>query len=166
MADDDITIRTATPADLAIVLRHRRAMFEEMGYTDRAALDRMQQNSERFFAVGLEDGTYRGWFAETAEGRVIAGGGVGLVPWPPHPRDDARPFRPMIFNVYTEPEYRRRGIARRLMDVMIEWCSREGYHVVDLHSSDQGRPLYLSMGFTPTSELRLTLRKGVAELGG
>ena len=166
MADvDDITIRPATPADLAIVLRHRRAMFEEMGYTDGAALDRMQQSSERFFAAGLEDGTYRGWFAETAEGRAIAGGGVGLVPWSPHPRD-ARPFRPMIFNVYAEPGYRRRGIARRLMEVMIEWCRQEGYQVVDLHSSDQGRPLYLSMGFTPTSELRLTLRKGVSELGG
>lgn len=156
MSDDDITVREATLADLPVILHQRHAMFEAMGYRDPAVLDTVERNSEPYFAKGFEEGWYRSWLAQTTDGRVIAGGGVSLVPWPPHPRD-GRPCRPMIHNVYTEPEYRRRGIARRLMQVMIDWCRAQGFVVVYLHSSDEGRPLYLSMGFETTSELRLKL---------
>lgn len=155
---DDIVIRAATLADLGRVLHHRRAMFEQMGYNDRTALDAMQRSAEPFFAAGLADGSYRGWLAEARDGHVVAGGGVGILPWPPHPHDP-KPCRATIFNVYTEPEYRRRGIARRLMGVMIEWCRQAGFAVVNLHASDDGRPLYLAMGFEPTTELRLALKQ-------
>jgi len=156
--NDDIAIRAATPADLRHVLHHRRAMFEEMGYKDRAALEAMEKNAEPFFAARLVDGSYLGWLAVTRAGRVVAGGGVGILAWPAHPRD-AKPFRATIFNVYTEPEYRLRGIARRLMEVMIDWCREAGFGVVNLHASDEGLPLYLSMGFEPTRELYLALKE-------
>jgi len=40
---------------------------------------------------------------------------------------------------------------------MIEWCRKEGFVNVQLHASDQGRPLYESLGFKPTSEMQLKL---------
>jgi hypothetical protein len=39
----------------------------------------------------------------------------------------------------------------------IESCRERGLSAVLLHASDAGRPLYESMGFTPTSEMRLVL---------
>ncbi len=59
----------------------------------------------------------RAWLA--AEGdRVVAGGAVIISPWPAHPYDlECR--RATILNVYTDPEYRRRGIARQLMQTII-----------------------------------------------
>ena len=63
--------------------------------------------------------------------------------------------------MYTDPEFRRQGIARRLMQTMIDWCRKEGFVRVDLHASDKGRPLYESLGFEPTNEMRLNLRKRV-----
>jgi GNAT superfamily N-acetyltransferase len=47
--------------------------------------------------------------------------------------------------MYTEPEHRRQGLARRLMDAMIAWCGREGYGTLYLHASDEGRALYASL---------------------
>ena len=38
-------MRTAAEDDLGVVLRHRRRMFEDMGYADAAALDRMVASS-------------------------------------------------------------------------------------------------------------------------
>jgi len=38
---------------------------------------------------------------------------------------------------------------------MLEWCREAGYKNVSLHASDEGRPLYESMGFVPTNEMRL-----------
>lgn len=154
---DDVTIREATLEDLAIILRHRCAMFEEMQYGDTATLDAMERESEGYLRTGLENGSYKGWLAKTSTGRIVAGGGIGLITWPATPRNP-QPLRPTIFNVYTEPEYRRLGLARRLMDVMIDWCRKEGFSAVHLHASEFGRPLYVSMGFEPTNEMRLTIK--------
>jgi predicted GNAT family acetyltransferase len=64
----------------------------------------------------------------------------------------------MIVNVYTEPDHRRRGLARRLMVTMLDWLRQEGYGTVSLHASDYGRALYESLGFRATNEMRLQLK--------
>jgi GNAT superfamily N-acetyltransferase len=149
-------IRPATERDLETILRHRRRMFEDMGFTDRHALDVMIAISTPLIGRGLADGTYRGWLAETSAGGVIAGAGVILLQFQPHPRDP-RPQRAWVVNMFTEPGHRRRGWARRLMNSVVEWCRAEGMHSLHLHASDEGRPLYESLGFKPTNEMRLEL---------
>jgi GNAT superfamily N-acetyltransferase len=101
-------------------------------------------------------GEYRGWLAVAADGRVAAGAGITIVPWPGGPRDTA-PRRGWIQNVYTEPEFRRRGLARLLVESVVNWCRTEGFHTVSLHASRDGRSLYESMGFRDTNEMRLIL---------
>jgi GNAT superfamily N-acetyltransferase len=151
----DIAIRTAKLADMPALIRHRRRMFEDMGEGDVATLDAMCKGAEEYFAKALKDGSYRGWLAEE-EGRIIGGGGIVISPWPASPLD-AQPRRAMILNIYTEPEYRRRGIARRLMQVILDWLRQEEFSTVALHASNEGRALYESLGFQPTNEMRLKL---------
>jgi GNAT superfamily N-acetyltransferase len=152
----DITIRPATPADIPEILRQRRAMYEDMNYNDASALDAMAKLSADFLAKALTDGSFHAWLALENEG-PIAGGAVIITPWPAHPYDlECR--RATILNVYTDREYRRRGIARQLLQTMIAWCKREGLARVTLHASDQGRNLYESLGFEPSNEMRLKLR--------
>ena len=59
-----------------------------------------------------------------------------------------------MLNVYTEAAHRRRGVARALMDVMLGWCRDRDISRVLLHASDEGRPLYETLGFLPTNEMR------------
>src|SRR5262245_8063565 len=134
-------------------------MFEVMGYRDRAALDAMSTASVDFLRARFEDGTYLGWLAVEPSGRVVAGGGIALLEFQPHPRDP-QTRRAWIINMFTEPEWRRRGLARRLMEEIVDWCRAEGLPSVSLHASDEGRALYESMGFEPTNEMRLSLRDG------
>jgi GNAT superfamily N-acetyltransferase len=131
-------------------------MYIDMGTADVHLLDVVEQASQAIFGEALRNGTYQSWFVE-ADGQVIAGGGVLLLAFQPGPREP-RPTRPFIVNVYTEAAYRRRGLARRLIEVMVEWCRAQGYAGVHLHASDDGRSLYESMGFLPTNEMRLPLR--------
>lgn len=49
--------------------------------------------------------------------------------------------------VLTHPEYRRRGLARRLMEHAIEYLEREGVEWIKLDATDMGRPLYERLGF-------------------
>lgn len=151
----DFVIREGRRDELAVVVYHRRRMFEEMGYTDVQQLAAMDQSSEEFFGQALEAGKYRAWLVEV-NGTVVAGGGVLILSFQPGPRDP-RPERPWIVNVFTEPAWRRKGLARVLMTEMVEWCRAEGFTVVSLHASDAGRPIYAGMGFRSTNEMRLRL---------
>jgi len=44
------------------------------------------------------------------------------------------------------------------MQFMIDWCREQGLAMVYLHATEDGRPLYESMGFEPTTEMRLKLK--------
>jgi GNAT superfamily N-acetyltransferase len=153
----DVLIRQAMPDDVPELLRHRQGMYEDMGYNDAEALSAMISTCEPYLAAALANGTLHAWLACARE-KVVAGGLVLVTPWPSHPYD-GQCRRATILNMYTDPSFRRQGIARRLMQSMIDWCRKEGFVHVTLHASDKGRPLYESLGFEATNEMRLDLRK-------
>ena len=153
---EQILIRPATIDDLSYILRHRCSMFRDMGSATEAELVGVAMVAEEFFRKAVPNGEYRGWLAVTQSGVVAGGAGITVVPWPGHPRETV-PRRGWIQNVYTEPEFRRRGLARQLVETVIDWCRAEGFHTVSLHASHDGRALYESMGFRPTNEMRLPL---------
>lgn len=157
MVKQDIIIREATLYDVPIILHHRRSMFEEMGYTDPDLLDKLVESARNTLVECMAEGSYRGWVAVTREGDIAAGGGIVIARWLSVPFD-LHPRRATILNMYTEPMYRRQGLARRLMNAMIDWCSCEGFGYVSLHASDDGRHLYETMGFKQTNEMRLMLK--------
>lgn len=152
----EIKIRRACLADLGHILLHRLAMFEEMGFREAEVLDRVEAISREYFTEALRAGTYLRWIAEDTNGQVIGGGGIVVADWPGFPGEN-HAKRAWILNMYTEPGARRHGVAKRLMEAMIEWCRSQGYGSVSLHASTAGRPIYESMGFRPTNEMSLKL---------
>jgi GNAT superfamily N-acetyltransferase len=156
MPPENILIREASVPDIPEILRQRRRMYEDIHHTDSALLDTVVSLSAAYLKTAVPDGSFRAWLA--ADGtRVVAGAAVLISPWPAHPYDlECR--RATILNVYTDPDYRRRGIARTLMQTIIDWCKLEGFVRVTLHASDEGRRLYESLGFEPSNEMRLNLR--------
>ncbi len=151
------TWRQATLEDIDTLVRHRHEMFREMGYLLR--LDDVTHASAAWFRRSIASGVYHAWLAVTGDGTVAAGGGITIVPWPPGPLDlgDRAAY---VYNVYTEPAHRRRGLARELMLRIHDWCRREGVHSVRLHASEAGRPLYASIGYKATNEMRIVLTAG------
>jgi len=79
-----------------------------------------------------------------------------LMDWPPHMIGHGI-RRGNILNVYTAEKFRRRGLARQLMDVEMQWCRENHVDTIILHASPDGRRLYESMGFTATNEMRIRL---------
>jgi GNAT superfamily N-acetyltransferase len=140
--------RPATADDADVLVHHRVAMFTDMGLTFDA--ETLARAYRAWLADVMPAGTYRGWLAETETGEVVAGGGITLLPWPPGPRylGDRLAF---VYNVYTEPAHRGRGLARRVMTEIHEWCRAEGVTSLALNASQAGEPLYTSMGYVVTS---------------
>ncbi len=52
-----------------------------------------------------------------------------------------------ILNVYTKPEYRRKGIAKKLIEILIAEAEKMQLDFVELKSTDSGYNLYKSVGF-------------------
>ena len=118
-------------------------------------LDGVAQASARYFAAAIPTGEFRAWVAE-AGGRVLASGGLVIHAIPPTPQALAG-REGYIMNLYTLPEWRRRGIARAIMQAILEHLRAEGVSLASLHATEMGRPLYVELGFRPTNELRLVL---------
>ncbi len=55
-----------------------------------------------------------------------------------------------VLNVYTRPEYRRKGYARELMKMLLAEAAKENITPVELKATDAGYPLYQSLGFQDT----------------
>ena len=153
---ESITLRRATLADAAAIAQHRRSMFRDMGHGDEKALNSMMARFLPWLERKMESGEYLAWLAVTIEGRVVAGAGLWLMDWPPHMRGSSA-LRGNILNVYTEPGFRRQGLARRLVATVLDWCKNNKIDVVILHASREGRPLYESMGFEASNEMRINL---------
>jgi GNAT superfamily N-acetyltransferase len=153
---DGLRTRQATVEDIPTLVRHRRLMFESMGFRDEAVNDEMSAIVTEQLAAWISCGDYRGWVMEAPEGRVVAGIGLRVIELPGSPRN-VRGRYSYLMSLYVEPECRRIGLARRLVEEMIEWSRAQGLSEVRLHASDQGRPLYERIGFVQTSEMRLLL---------
>ena len=60
--------------------------------------------------------------------------------------------RAHIMNVYTNADYRRRGIARQMITMLLDDARERGAGYVSLDATENGRPLYMSLGFAPNGE--------------
>jgi GNAT superfamily N-acetyltransferase len=131
-------------------------MFAEMGFRDTGVLDRVEGSSREYFSEAIRIGRYRGWLAEELNGQNVGGGGIVVADWPGYPGEN-HAERAWILNIYTEPEPRRCGVAKRLLEVMIEWCRTRRFSAVSPHASSAGRPLYEKVCFQQTNEMMLKL---------
>lgn len=150
-----LDIQPATLDHLDTLVHHRRAMFSDMGYRDQSVLDAMAAAFRPWLAARMHDREYLAWIAR-ADGQAAAGIGLWIMDWPPH-MIGAGARRGNILNVYTEPAFRRQGLARALMETALDWCRSNHLSVVILHASDDGRSLYDSLGFHASNEMRILL---------
>jgi GNAT superfamily N-acetyltransferase len=151
----DIQLRRATPDDAAAITLHRRRMFEDMGIR-HPGMDAMDAAFLPWVTERLASGAYEGWLACTPDGEVIGGAGLIFLVWIPT-FNNLEAQRPYILNVYVRPDFRRRGIAERLVRAILDEVKARGGARVWLHASEQGRPIYTRMGFALTNEMRIEI---------
>lgn len=81
---------------------------------------------------------------------IVSCGWLLLVEKPPSPRFP-HGRTGVLFNVYTKPERRHQGLASGVMRELMEYARTIELDVLELHATDDGYPLYLSLGFEDDS---------------
>lgn len=149
-------LRGATVRDLDLLVRHRRGMWEEIADFLRDELDAADAAYRRWARPRLRNGGLVGFVAETAAGVPAASACLWVMPSQPRPGWKGTRV-PYLLSMFTEPEFRRRGLATRILRASIRWARDRGYDHVLLHASVFGEPLYREWGFERSAEMRLVL---------
>jgi ribosomal protein S18 acetylase RimI-like enzyme len=147
-----IDVRAATAADAEELVRLRAVLFGEAtpgAWRAQALVD---------FQRKLVDGSLVAFVVEAGQPGRLAASAVGVVE-----ERIAGPSNPSgllgyVFNVATDPSYRRRGYSRACMQRLLAWYQRKNITRVDLMASPEGEPLYASLGFVRRTDpaMRLT----------
>jgi GNAT superfamily N-acetyltransferase len=152
-------VRLATPQDAATIAWHRARMFQDMGQISQSAFETLRTKARARIEEWLDRGEYLGWLA-SCDGKsevIIAGAGVCLqriLPRPLNPSAAGEGRQATIVNVFTEPEWRKRGLATLLLKEIIKWSRTENLDRLVLHASKEGRALYEKLGFVLNNEMR------------
>ena len=152
-----LSVRPVRDSDLDLIVRHRRKMFADNGHGTDVLIE-MTSAFQTWLGPRLASGAYFGWIVETEDGEPVAGLGMMVIDWPPHPRHPRQDCRGFITNVFVEPQRRGAGLARALMTIAVGEGRRRGVDLMVLHASPMGRPLYERMGWVDSSEMMLALR--------
>ena len=152
----EFKICLATIEDIELLTRHRVEMWKDIRPEFKEKAQAMEEATREWVKRKLSDGKLIGFIAKTRTGQVAGSGCIWL-------REDAprltstRLESPYLMSMYTEEDFRRTGVARMIVKCAIDWCRERGYVTIGLHASEAGAPLYGSLGFKPTTEMRLML---------
>ena len=138
----DITYRKLTESDLATFIAMRITQLREEGATeDTDLLEPLWDYYHRHMA----DGTFVSWLAIDGE-KIIGTSGMSFVEKPPYFSCPSGKIG-LLSSMYTDPGYRRRGIAKELLRRVVEEARSYGCGSVQITASDMGVLLYTDFGF-------------------
>lgn len=142
----ELQYRWAGPEDLELLVKIRLEVLRAAnGLPEDAQLPEVEAESRAYFHRALETGEALVDLVFTGEEFVAAGGVSFYRVMPTVHNPTGR--KAYIMNLYVHPAYRRRGIARRVLDRLVRAARDRGVDHITLEATAMGRPLYEAYGF-------------------
>lgn len=138
---DDIDILTETRIE---VLRAANKLSKDIDMSE------VKRESYNYYRKALSDGSHIAYLIFDGN-RFVGAGGVSffqVMPTYHNPSGN----KAYIMNMYTNPEYRRQGIAYKTLDMLIKDIKNKGITAISLEATDMGRPLYEKYGFVKMND--------------
>ena len=98
-----------------------------------------------YFTQSFKDDSFVAWVA-VIKGEIVATSGICFYETPPNAKSLSGKVG-YIQNMYTKKEYRRREIAKKLLENTVEEAKTRGCGKVILGATDMGRAMYEKFGF-------------------
>ncbi|PRY27516.1 GNAT family N-acetyltransferase [Pseudosporangium ferrugineum] len=153
-----IEARQGGPADAPELMRLRKVMIDSAG-GEPAPAGEWQDAGIAILGERLGDpaGPLAAFVVDRPDGPGLAACVVGAIDRRLPSPDNPGGLRGYVYNVATDPGYRRRGYSRACMTALIAWYARRGVDVIGLRASPDGEPLYASLGFRRTKDPAMRL---------
>ena len=98
-----------------------------------------------YYQRHMEEGTFVSWLAMDGD-KIIGTSGMSFVEKPPYFTCPSGRLG-LLSSMYTDPRYRRMGIAKELLHRVVEEARAYGCGAVHITASDMGVKLYTAYGF-------------------
>ena len=98
-----------------------------------------------YYLRHLSDGTFVSWLALDND-RIIGTSGMSIVEKPPYFGCPSGKIG-LLSSMFTDPSYRRKGIAKTLLSKVIDEAKTQGCGTVQITASNMGVLLYSDYGF-------------------
>lgn len=139
---DSITFRKLVKSDIPAFVELRICQLQEEGA--KPTFD-LAPSLYAFYEKHMNDGTFLSWLALDGE-KIVATSGMSLVEKPPYYANPSGKIG-LLSSMYTIKPYRRRGIAKQLLDKVVNEARQYGCGAVQITASDMGVLLYTDYGF-------------------
>ncbi len=150
-----IEIKTTTKEDIETLMNIRLEMLRIVNCMKDGEnfSEELIQSARKYFLNG-EQTTVLALDNEKAIGCASISY-ITIMPTFDHPNGK----RAHLMNVYTNKAYRKRGIATKMIQILIDEAKKKGCTEITLDATDMGRPLYKKVGFSENREgMNLQLR--------
>ncbi|MCR5384824.1 MAG: GNAT family N-acetyltransferase [Saccharofermentans sp.] len=138
----EISYRKLTEDDLDVFIKMRIIQLREEGATEDIDLVPALKD---YYHRHLSDGTFVSWLAMDGD-KIIGTSGMSFVEKPPYFSCPTGRLG-LLSSMFTDPEYRRMGIAKELLGRVVEEARAYGCGAVQITASDMGVKLYTAFGF-------------------
>ncbi len=142
----EITYRKLGQDDLDTFISMRITQLREEGATEDIDLVPALKD---YYLRHLADGTFVSWLALDGE-KIISTSGMSFVEKPPYFSCPTGRIG-LLSSMFTDPSYRRMGIAKELLHRVVEEARAYGCGCVQITASDMGVKLYTAYGFKHNS---------------
>ncbi len=138
----NITYKKLTVNDLDVFIKMRINQLREEGAKEDIDLEPALKD---YYLRHLSDGTFVSWLALDND-RIIGTSGMSIVEKPPYFGCPSGKIG-LLSNMFTDPSYRRKGIAKTLLSKVIDEAKTQGCGTVQITASNMGVLLYSDYGF-------------------
>lgn len=139
----NIVYRKLTNNELDIFIKMRINQLREEGAKEDIDLEPVLKD---YYRRHMADGTFISWIA-VDDDKIIGTSGISIVEKPPYFSCPSGKIG-LLSSMFTDKEYRRKGIAKKLLSMVINEAREQGCGTVQITASDMGVLLYSDFGFT------------------
>lgn len=143
---DNLRFYKASKSDSAILTEYRiKVLIAANELAENADMKEVQKTSYRYYQQCFDDDTHVAYLVFDGD-KAIASGGISFYHVMPtyHNTSGKKSY---VMNMYTAPEYRRRGIAVKVLDLLVQELKARGIAEILLEATRAGHPLYQKYGF-------------------
>ena len=142
----NFTCKIAAIEDLDVLTKTRVEVLRAANQLDEAVdMSLVEKESREYYQKALADGSHVAVLVYDGEEFVGAGGVSFYTVMPTYHNTSGK--KAYIMNMYTKPEYRRKGIAYQTLDILVDACKKRNITHITLEATEMGRALYEKYGF-------------------
>lgn len=136
----------ATVNDTSVLVENRiKFALELSGMQNEKDIQSLSRQMTDYFLKATADNSCISFIA-TCDGAIAGIGSLHIRETPGNFKNPSGKWG-YIMNMYTIPAYRRKGICRTILNLLIQEGEKHGITAFELHATNDGEPVYIQSGF-------------------